>query len=158
MKQEYYPYRGNKTTACIAYAFPPTLVSKTNNITDAIGHVGDTATRRSMAKEALLRGPGCILSHMVVAKHAETIEERLFHLEMARDAGLELWTPVAHALGSRMAWWHIEDTKPFLHALNALGEAYEEADDFLAAKDTFEMLLRLDRHDHFHIAKRPWVA
>jgi hypothetical protein len=57
-----------------------------------------------------------------------------------------------------MMWWDFEDTRPFLLALNALGEAYEEVNDFESAKDTFELLLRLDRRDHLNVAKRIWVA
>ena len=109
----------------------------------AMKRSGTKADRLLLATRALRRDPDCIEANLVVAAACQDEEMRLAYLNIAVEAGEELWGAVEEKcnLGA------VHGAQPWLQAIKALGEALAEAGDVESAADCFGRLLKLDPAD-----------
>lgn len=97
-----------------------------------------------LAEEAIGLDPGCIPARLLLAEVATDVGDRIEHLDIAVSVGERLWGPVADKLGDQMAWSDYVGARPYLRAIEALGEAYAECGELDSALDCFEILARLE--------------
>ena len=98
----------------------------------------------ALAEEAIAADPGCIEARLTLAEAASDLGERIEHLDFATRTGEALWGPVIDRMGARVALGHIVGARPYLRAIEELGEAYAEIGEIDSAMDCFEILVRMD--------------
>ena len=106
----------------------------------------DFKAKVRLAFVALFNDPGCIEAHVFLAEHAKDDEAALAHLEKAVATGRHLWFPVAAEQGD-FAFWGVAATRPFMRALEALGQWHEAHGDVGAAREAYDELLDLNPVD-----------
>ena len=109
----------------------------------AMKRSGTKTDRLFLATRALRRDPDCIEANLVVAAACQDEEMRLAYLNIAVEAGEELWG----AVEGKCNLGAVHGAQPWLQAIKALGEALAEAGDVESAADCFGRLLELDPAD-----------
>ncbi len=101
-----------------------------------------------LATACLRKDPGCIEAHLFLAAHTDDVDRRLSHLRKAVETGEQLWNPVAAELGNEMTWWGFADTRPYMRAIQALGDALVEVGDQTEARACYERLIAMNPNDN----------
>jgi tetratricopeptide (TPR) repeat protein len=112
-------------------------------LVDAMKEAGTDADRLLLATRALRRDPDCIEANLVVAAACRDEEMRLAYLNIAVEAGEDLWG----AVSGKCNLTAVAGAQPWFQAIKALGAALAEAGDLEAAADCFDRLLQMDPAD-----------
>lgn len=147
---------GNFTTTARIEHGPrgPHIVSAANPFVARMHEVEGTQPGDALmlATRALRHDPGCIEALVFLSHRTKTFDLRLEHLQTAVDAGDHLWRTTADELGEAMAWWDIPATRPYMLAIQELGDAHAEIGNTVAARWCYERLLRMNPNDDQGIA------
>ena len=109
----------------------------------AMKRAGSREDRLVLAIRALRRDPDCIEANLVVAAACTDLDRRLAYLNIAVEAGEQLWNCVDGGVSLSA----VEGAQPWLRAIMALGEALAELGDDEAASECFDRLRALDPVD-----------
>lgn len=95
--------------------------------------------------------PGHIEARLALASRAESLEDRLHHLQVAVDAGDRLWVAFSqkHPIPD---WWELVGPRPYLKAIHALGKTHADLGNVDAARWCYERLMRMNPHDDQDVA------
>lgn len=105
---------------------------------------GNFQDRVILATCCLREDPGCIEAHTLLAACTDDMEIRVNRLRKAVETGEALWNPIAAELGDEMTWWGFAATRPYMRAVQALGNALLETGDETDARAYFERLLAMN--------------
>ena len=89
------------------------------------------------------RDPDCIEANLVVAAACTDLDRRLAYLNIAVEAGEQLWNCVDGGVSLSA----VQGARPWLQATMALGETLAELGDDEAASECFDRLRALDPVD-----------
>jgi tetratricopeptide (TPR) repeat protein len=118
-----------------------------NRLADQAWQEKDAKKRLQLASQALEISPDCCEACLVLAYDAETEEESHEWLEKAAQAGVRL-------LGQDFIdenagfLWNYHEARPYLRALDGLGESLEELGETEKALEMYQTLLDLNEEDH----------
>ena len=104
--------------------------------------------RLILATSCLRKDPGCIEAHLFLASATDDSGVRLSRLRRAVETGNQLWMPVAAELGDEMTWWGFPGTRPYMRAIQALGQALMESGATTEARACYERLLAMNPNDN----------
>ncbi len=130
----------------LAVELPENLVAA-NRLADQAWQEKDAKKRLQLARQALEISPDCCEACLVLAHDAETEEESHEWLEKAAQAGERL-------LGQDFIdenagfLWDYHEARPYLRALDGLGESLEELGETEKALEIYQTLLDLNEQDH----------
>lgn len=100
-----------------------------------------------LATGALRDDPGCIEAHLFLSRHASEDHVVRAHLEKAFRTGEELWAPIAAAQDG-FAWWGVQATWPYMHAIKEFADWHAERGDDVTARRMYEQLLDMNPNDN----------
>lgn len=92
-----------------------------------------------LAACALRKDPTCIEAHLLLSKHARDLATRIQHLKVAVKAGDYLWGQAAAGSGPLMCWEN-PGMRPYMRAIQSLGDALAEAGNSAAAEFCYRRL------------------
>ena len=125
---------------------PETLL-EANRLADQAWQEQEVDQRLRLARRALEISPDCTEAYLVLAYETKTLEEAQVWLEKAIQAGVR-------ALGQGFIeenagyLWDWREARPYLRALDGLGENLEALGRIEEALEQFESLLDLNEEDH----------
>ena len=93
-----------------------------------------------LAACALRKDPMCIEAHLLLSKHSPDEVTRLRHLKVAVKAGEHLWEPIAAKNGGPIMCWQNPGIRPFMRAIQELGDALAEAGNTAGAEFCYTRL------------------
>ena len=88
---------------------------------------------------ALRKDPACIEAHLLLSKHARDSATRVQHLKVAVRAGDHLWGQAAAESGPLMCWEN-PGMRPYMRAIQGLGDALAGTGNIAAAKFCYRRL------------------
>lgn len=101
-----------------------------------------------LATSCLRKDPGCIEAHLFLAAATDDLQVRVSRLRRAVETGNQLWIPVAAELGDEITWWGFSGTRPYMRAIQALGDALMETGAESEARACYERLLGMNPNDN----------
>ena len=93
-----------------------------------------------LAACALRKDPLCIEAHLLLSKHSRDEATRFQHLKLAVRAGEHLWERAESEAGGRLMCWNNPAMRPYLRAIQGLGDALAEAGNIDAAEFCYRRL------------------
>ncbi|MBI5162349.1 MAG: hypothetical protein HY985_00435 [Magnetospirillum sp.] len=138
----------NPTTARVVRGAFLHVESPADKFIERLANEKNPQSRLILATSALRHDPGCIEALCYLADHAKDSQYAVDLLRKAVDAGQQLWGAVAYEYGDEMTWWGFAATRPYMRAIQALGETHHEMGNDIAARECFERLLEMNPHDN----------
>lgn len=102
---------------------------------------------------ALDEDPGCIEAHMFLANYSRTDRDVYDHLARAIRTGRELWEPIAAAQDD-FSYWGVTATRPYMRAIESLGDWFAERGNVESATSLYDRLLSMNPTDNQGIRHR----
>lgn len=130
----------------------PIIISKADEFVVYARAERDPAIALAFIGRALERDPAHIEAHLFAATKAESLGDRMRHLQIAVEAGDRMWLPYARGRAEDMAWWDAVGTHPYMKAIHALGDCHAELGNAPAARWCYERLLRMNPYDDQEVA------
>jgi hypothetical protein len=93
-----------------------------------------------LASCALRKDPTCIVAHLLLSRYAPDQDTRFQHLKVAVEAGDSLWGPLAEKQGSPLMCWKFPAMKPYMRAIQYLGDALAPVGNNTAAEFSYSRL------------------
>ncbi len=93
-----------------------------------------------LASCALRQDPTCIEAHLLLSKYAVDQDTKFRHLNIAVQAGDSLWGPLAERQGSPLMCWKLPAMKPYMRAIQYLGDALASIGNDAAAEFCYSRL------------------
>jgi tetratricopeptide (TPR) repeat protein len=125
----------------------PEALVEANRLAEQAWQEPDIKKRLQLARQALELSPDCCEACLVLAYEAGTVEESHEWLEKAAQAGVRILGQDFIDENAGYLWdWH--EARPYLRALDGLGESLEELGRPEEALLMFQVLLVLNEEDH----------